>query len=121
VTFNLNYKYDPDQEELPRKSGVIEYIEESFKMNPKPPKPLPPLPKKQLAISICLMTIGLICILVGTVLALDGGNSKKGIAFWIIGAIAGLPGLFYALKFCRACYANTAEGRSKALEDLPQE
>ena len=120
INFDINDKYT-EQEQPKKRIRMIEYIEESFKLTKKEPKPLPPIPKKQLAVAFTLMLVGLICILVGSINALNAKDSSKGIALWTIGALAGLPGIFYAGKFCRACYANTAESRRKALEDLPQD
>ena len=120
INFDINDKYT-EQEQPKKRVRMIEYIEESFKLTKKEPKPLPPIPKKQLAIAFTLMVVGLICILVGSINALNAKDPSKGIALWTIGALAGLPGIFYAGKFCRACSANTAESRRKALEDLPQD
>jgi len=122
VTFNLTYKYTENPDNHPKRSNMISYIEESFKLNKvRDPVPLPDLPKKQLFISLGILAIAIVCFIVGAVTASSAGKASSGIPFWIIGALSGLPGLFYASRFCRACYSRNAEGRRKALEDVPQE
>jgi len=104
-----------------RKVSTIQMIEESFKFVPKPHAPIPQLPRKQLFMSFCLLIVGLILLIAGTVTAIKSNKASNGVAFWVIGAICGLPGLFYAFKFCQVCYAKSGEIKRKALEEIPQE
>jgi len=122
VTFNLAYKYSDNPENYPKRTNMISYIEESFKLNKDAaPTPMPPIPKKKLLISLGILVIAIICMIVGAVTASKNGKASSGIPFWIIGALCGLPGLFYASRFCKACYSNNAEKRRKALRDVPLE
>lgn len=104
-----------------KRESVIEAIERSIKLGKGRKTARPKLPKKQLIISFCLLVVGLIGLLVGTIYAINSGNPSDGIAFWVIGGICGLPGLYYAVKFCKLFYATSAENRRKALDEIPQD
>jgi len=122
IVLDMDFKRinDPNNHKDARKQSTIRMIEESFKFRPVR-APVPNLPKKQLFMSFALLALGILLLVVGTSLAVSKGSASSGIAFWIIGAICGLPGLFYAIKFFQVCYARSGENKRKVLDEIPQE
>jgi len=122
IVLDLDFKRmkDPHFHKNARKQSTIAMIEESFKFRPVR-APVPSLPKKQLFMSFGLLVLGIVLLVVGTSLAVSKESVSSGIAFWIIGAICGLPGLFYVIKFFQVCYARSGENKRKVLDEIPQE
>jgi hypothetical protein len=123
IVLDMDFKRvkDPNNHKGARKHSTIQMIEESFKLRNQIRSPVPSLPKKQLFMSFCLLILGIVLLVVGTSLAVGNESASSGIAFWVIGAICGLPGLFYAIKFFQVCYARSGENKRRALEEIPQE
>jgi len=123
IVLDMDFKRvkDPNNHKSARKHSTIQMIEESFKLRNQIRAPVPSLPKKQLFMSFCLLILGIVLLVVGTSLAVGNESASSGIAFWVIGAICGLPGLFYAIKFFQVCYARSGENKRRALEEIPQE
>ena len=115
------YPRHPNSNTEFRKISVIAMIENRLNLNNRQKRKRSSLPKKQLIISICLLLGSLIMFIFGTVIAVNSNNPNQSIAFWVIGVLCGLPGVYYALKFCKVCYATSSEDRNRALEEIPRE
>ena len=103
------------------KVSVISMIENSARYQNKPKGETPHLPRKQLILSISLLLLGFIMFLVGIISAITSKDPNASLAYWVIGGLCGLPGAYYAVRFCRARYAISFEARNKAIEEIPHE
>jgi len=79
----------------------------------------PPLPKGPLVSSLVMLVLGTVLIIVGFVEEVVDIDPTRGIAFWILGGLLFIPGIYYAVKFYRIYKAPTPLQRQKMLEDIP--
>ncbi|KAL4497898.1 hypothetical protein ABPG72_000653 [Tetrahymena utriculariae] len=80
------------------------------------------IPKKFQYLSLFLAFSGLILIIVGFIVAFSGSdtNLMKGGAFWVIGAICCIPGVYYSVKIYRTRMAKNLEERLEQVQDIPR-
>ncbi|EAR92799.2 transmembrane protein, putative, partial (macronuclear) [Tetrahymena thermophila SB210] len=80
------------------------------------------IPKKFQYLSLFLAFSGLILIVVGFIVAFSGSDTNllKGGAFWVIGAICCIPGVYYSVKIYRTRMAKNLEERLEQVQDIPR-
>ncbi|KAL4454026.1 hypothetical protein ABPG74_003909 [Tetrahymena malaccensis] len=80
------------------------------------------IPKKFQYLSLFLAFSGLILIVVGFIVAFSGQDTNllKGGAFWVIGAICCIPGVYYSVKIYRTRMAKNLEDRLEQAQDIPR-
>ena len=83
------------------------------------PHEYPPLPKKILLCSTVLLILGSVLIVAGFVEEIVEIDPTKGIAFWVLGALVFIPGVYYVALLCKAYKANTPTDRLKFLREIP--
>lgn len=99
-------------------------------MNPSEPKPdsyptsheseeFPPLPKQTLFCAISLFLSGVLLVILGFIEEITDVDPTKGIAFWVLGSLVLIPGVYYSFKFYQAYRAPTAVERMRVLRDIP--
>lgn len=89
----------------------------SLKLEGAAPEPMPKFPSGTLCVSITALVFGFSCIVYGLIANLMGAEST-GATFWVMGALFGIPGLYYALHLVRALGADDPGERVRILQNL---
>ena len=80
---------------------------------------MPPIPAKTMWCAIALLVVGILLIVVGFIEEVIDIDPTRGIAFWVLGSLVFIPGVFYTVKICQVHRAKTAYERSRILRELP--
>jgi uncharacterized membrane protein HdeD (DUF308 family) len=83
-------------------------------------QPLQPIPRSTLACSIVLLIVGTCLIIFGFIEEIVEIDPSRGIAFWVIGGLVFIPGVYYTIKIFQAYRAKDPYNRSRLLRDIPE-
>jgi hypothetical protein len=79
----------------------------------------PALPRGQLACAVALFISGFTLIILGFVSEVVDIDPTRGIAFWVLGSVTFIPGVYFSYKFFKAYRAKTAAERLRILREIP--
>jgi hypothetical protein len=76
--------------------------------------------KKTFIFVVCLFSLGVIMVMIGTILFCTTFALGDSIPFWTIGGIVFIPGGYYAYQFYKAKKSKDLNERNEILEDIPE-
>mmetsp|Transcript_795 Transcript_795/g.732 ORF Transcript_795/g.732 Transcript_795/m.732 type:complete len:91 (-) Transcript_795:180-452(-) len=79
------------------------------------------IPRKPVVLSILLLIAGVILIIVGIIKISQTHKFSSAAAYWVIGLLSFVPGVFYLFKILKACFTKNVETRNKNLQEIPQD